>query len=116
MATDLFAGLPVSDLERAVDWYSRLLGSAPSFLPNDVEAVWQVEEHSFVYVELLPERAGGAMATLFVDDLERRVTEISARGLEPAEREEYDNGVAKLTYLDHDGNRLGIGGVVHTPT
>ena len=55
------------------------------------------------------------MATLFVDDLERRVTEISARGLEPSEREEYDNGVAKLTYLDHDGNRLGIGGVVRTP-
>jgi catechol 2,3-dioxygenase-like lactoylglutathione lyase family enzyme len=107
---DLFAGVPVSDLARARDWYGRLLGSEPAFLPNDVEAVWELAEHRYVYVELLPERAGHAMHTLFVDDLDARVEAMSARGLEPAQRETYGNGVRKITYRDPDGNEIGVGG------
>jgi catechol 2,3-dioxygenase-like lactoylglutathione lyase family enzyme len=107
---DLFAGVPVSDLARARDWYGRLLGSEPAFLPNDVEAVWELAEHRYVYVELLPERAGHAMHTLFVDDLDARVEAMSARGLEPAQRETYENGVRKITYRDPDGNEIGFGG------
>jgi hypothetical protein len=45
VAVDLFAGIPVSDHERALAWYERLLGTAPAFLPNDVEAVWELAEH-----------------------------------------------------------------------
>ena len=41
---ELFAGIPVADLERAKRFYSRLLGAEPSFLPNDSEAVWTLEE------------------------------------------------------------------------
>ena len=107
---DLFAGVSVSDYERAVAWYERLLGAAPSFLPNEVEAVWEVAEHRYVYVEVRPEHAGHALHTLFVDDLDDRVAAISARGIEPAEREAYDNGVRKVTYRDPDGNEFGFGG------
>jgi len=107
---DLFAGVSVSDYERAVAWYERLLGAPPSFLPNDVEAVWEVAEHRYVYVEVRPEHAGHALHTLFVDDLDDRVAAISARGIEPAERETYDNGVRKVTYRDPDGNEFGFGG------
>jgi catechol 2,3-dioxygenase-like lactoylglutathione lyase family enzyme len=110
MTVDLFAGIPVSDLPRARDWYGRLLGSEPAFLPNDVEAVWELAEHRYVYVELLPERAGHAMHTLFVEDLDDRVAAIAARGLEPAETETYVNGVRKITYRDPDGNEIGFGG------
>jgi hypothetical protein len=42
---DLFAGSSVSDYDRAVEWYAKLLGGPPSFLPNDIEAVWEVGEH-----------------------------------------------------------------------
>ena len=45
MTVDLFAGISVSDFQRAQAWYGRLLGSEPSFLPNDVEAVWEVAEN-----------------------------------------------------------------------
>jgi len=110
MTVDLFAGVPVSDYERAVAWYERLLGREPSFLPNDVEAVWEVAEHRYVYVEVRPEHAGHAMHTLFVDDLDARVAAIAERGLEPAERETYENGVSKVTYQDPDGNEVGFGG------
>ncbi len=45
MTVDLFAGLPVSDYQRALTWYERLLGSEPAFLPNATEAVWELAEH-----------------------------------------------------------------------
>jgi len=110
MAVDLFAGIPVSDYATALDWYEKLFGSPPAFLPNDVEAVWEVAEHRYMYVELLPEHAGHAMHTLFVDDLEASVAALAERGLEPTQRETYDNGVRKITYVDPDGNKIGFGG------
>ncbi len=110
MGADLFAGISVSDFDQALGWYERLLGSPPSFLPNDVEAVWEVDEHRFVYIELRPPHAGHALNTLFVDDLDARVQAIADRGIEPAERETYENGVRKVTYRDPDGNEIGFGG------
>jgi hypothetical protein len=38
----LFAGIPVRDYTAAAAWYERLLGAPPSFLPNDIEAVWEL--------------------------------------------------------------------------
>jgi catechol 2,3-dioxygenase-like lactoylglutathione lyase family enzyme len=110
MSVDLFAGIPVRDLAQALDWYRRLLGGEPSFFPNDSEAVWQVSEHGWMVVEARAERAGQAMHTLFVEDLDDRVSAIAARGIEPAERETYDNGVRKVLYRDPEGNEIGFGG------
>ncbi|HEV7196096.1 MAG TPA: VOC family protein [Pedococcus sp.] len=110
MTVDLFAGIPVSDYERAIAWYRLLLGAEPTFLPNATEAVWELAEHRYLYVELLPERAGHALQTLFVDDLEERVAGISARGVEPDTAQAYDNGVRKVIYRDPDGNEIGFGG------
>lgn len=110
MTIALFAGINVGSRDAAVTWYSALLGSEPSFLPNDVEAVWELAEDRFVYVCQQPGRAGHSAVTLFVDDLDERVAAIAARGIEPAERETYDNGVRKVLYLDPDGNEIGFGG------
>ena len=107
---DLFAGIPVADYARALAWYERLLGSGPSFLPNDTEAVWELAEHRYVYIEVLPDRAGHALHTVFVDDLDAQVESISGRGIEPAAQETYDNGVRKVIYRDPDGNEIGFGG------
>ena len=110
MELDLFAGIPVRDYTAALDWYGRLLGSPPAFFPNNVEAVWELAEHRFLYIEHKPNHAGHALHTLFVDDLDERVAGISGRGIEPALRETYDNGVRKVTYRDPDGNEIGLGG------
>lgn len=110
MAVELFAGIPVSDYAAALDWYARLLGDEPSFLPNDVEAVWEVAEHRYLYVEARPESAGHAMHTIFVEDLDERVQEITDRGIQPYERETYSNGVRKVIYHDPDGNEISLGG------
>lgn len=107
---ELFAGMPVSDLERAKEFYERLLGAEPSFLPNAEEAVWTLEDQRHVYVVKDEQRAGGGHLTLFVNDLEERVRAIGQRGLEPISDETYGNGVRKLEYHDPDGNQFGIGG------
>ena len=107
---DLFAGIPVRDYARAVEWYDRLLGTEPAFLPNDREAVWQLADHRFLYVETLPARAGHALHTVFVDDLAERVEAIAGRGISPVLEETYGNGVRKVIYRDPDGNEIGFGG------
>jgi hypothetical protein len=49
MAIDLFAGLPVNDYTGALTWYEGLLGSPPTFIPNDTEAVWELAEHRYLF-------------------------------------------------------------------
>lgn len=51
MTLDLFAGIPVSDYQRGLAWYGRLLGSEPAFLPNATEAVWELAEHRYLYID-----------------------------------------------------------------
>jgi predicted enzyme related to lactoylglutathione lyase len=110
MAIDMFAGIPVRDYHAAVSWYERLLGAAPSFLPDDTEAVWELADHRYVYIDVRPEHAGHAMHTLFVGDFDARISQIAERGLEPYERETYTDGVRKATFRDPDGNEIGFGG------
>ena len=116
MTLDLFAGIRVRDLAAARGWYERLLGAEPSFLPNDVEAVWELAEHRYLYLQQGPQ-AGRSLHTVFLEDagaLDARVHAISEAGIEPALDETYDNGVRKVTYHDPDGNELGFGGPSET--
>ena len=109
MPLDLFAGIQVRDYSAALQWYERLFGSSPSFSPNDTEAVWEVAEHRYVFIEQRPEHAGHARHLVFVDDLEALIAQIAERGLTPAAQETYANGVRKAAYRDVDGNEFGFG-------
>ena len=114
MTVELFAGIRVRDVTAARAWYERLLGE-PSFFPNATEVVWSLAEARSLYIEEDPRRAGGALITVFVDDLDAIISEVGSRGLEPAERETYSNGVRKVTYRDDDGNEIGFGGAPRKP-
>jgi catechol 2,3-dioxygenase-like lactoylglutathione lyase family enzyme len=109
MARDLFAGIYVRDYEEAKAWYTRLLGSEPSFIPHATEAVWELAENRWIYINQNPEHAGHAALTAFVDDLDAFVSQISARGIEPASDETYSEGARKISYRDPDGNEIGFG-------
>ncbi|MFI5497173.1 VOC family protein [Actinoplanes sp. NPDC051859] len=115
MTVELFAGIPVTDRAAALAFYERLFGAPPAFFPNDDEAVWELAEHRYVYIERRPDQAGHAMNTLFLDDLDAFAAAAAERGVEPATRETYDNGVRKLIYRDPDGNEFGVGGGPPTP-
>ena len=107
VAIDLFAGIPVRDYPAAAAWYERLLGAPPSFLPNDVEAVWAGGSRQ---IAVRPEHAGHASHTVFVGDFDERMSQVLERGLQPAERETYSNGVRKAIFHDPDGNEIAFGG------
>lgn len=110
-ARDLFAGVRVSDIAVARSWYERLLGSEPSFFPNESEAVWTLSEQRWLYLLEDAAGAGRALVTVMVDDLDATVAAIAARGLEPADRETYGGAARKAIYRDAGGNEIGLGEV-----
>ena len=74
VALTVFAGLPVRDLDMAVEWYGRILGRAPDGRPAP-----QIAEY-YLAAERAPEngtlqlredagRAGGGLATINVSDI-----------------------------------------------
>lgn len=107
----LLAGIPVTDLAAAIDWYGRLFGDDKPFIPNDTEAVWDLAEDRSVYVALYPERAGHAMVGLYVDDLDARIELAASRGVHPISSEAYDNSVRRVVFRDADGNEFAFGGL-----
>ena len=110
MDAELFAGVAVTDFDRAVAWFERLLGEPPTFEAHETEVVWTLSEGRSIYVELRPERAGYAMVTLFLDDFDGFLASAASRGVEPDTQETYGNGVRKAIFLDPDGNEIGFGG------
>jgi catechol 2,3-dioxygenase-like lactoylglutathione lyase family enzyme len=110
MPLDLFAGIRVSDFETARSWYERLFGAEPAFLAHETEAVWELAEHRYVFVVEAAEGAGGALHTIFSDDLDELVADIASRGIEPDERVTYPGKARKAIYRDADGNEIGFGG------
>lgn len=109
MALDLYAGVSVTDVDRALRWYAKLLDSEP-FLVTPTEAVYTLAEHRYLVVDEHPEHAGHCAVTFFVDDFDARVSAIRARGLDPASEQTYDNGIRKANYRDPDGNAVELGG------
>ncbi len=109
MAPHVFAGLRVREFAGARTWYERLLGE-PTFFPHATEAVWTLAEGGSLYIVEDADRAGNGVLLLFLDDLDARLAEIAARGLEPDERITLSNGVRKTVYRDPDGNEIGFGG------
>lgn len=106
--TDLFAGARVRAIADARPWYERLLGSEPAFCPNDFEAVWAVGDHRWLYVLEDAPKAGSALITIMVADLNATAEAIRERGIEPTEFEDYGEA-RKYVFHDPDGNEIGIG-------
>lgn len=103
----LFAGVPVSSISSARDWYERLFGRPPDLVPNEREVCWQLAEGGWVYVVEDPPRAGRALLTLIVEDLDAAVAPVEERGLEVVRLEGGPPFKAEVT--DPDGNRITFG-------
>ncbi len=107
----LFAAIPVGDVAAATSHYERLLGRAPDLLPNEREAAWQLTATGWIYLVLDAARAGSALQTILVDDLNGFLGEVQARGIEAGPVELLANGVRQALFADADGNRLKVGQV-----
>jgi catechol 2,3-dioxygenase-like lactoylglutathione lyase family enzyme len=111
VAEVLFAGVPVADLDAARGWYERLLGRAPDMVPNETEVAWQLAQAGWIYVVADAERAGRALLTLIVDDLDGLLGGIRERGLRAGPVETLSNGVRRAEIADPEGNRIAFGEV-----
>ena len=116
------AGLAVSDMDRAREFYEAKLGLSVSIDSGD-NVQYRCAEGTVMHVYLSPEHAGKSTATLVgwdVDDVERVVDELNSSGVT---FERYDEGSivtdekgiatfeggAKVAYFkDQDGNTLSI--------
>ena len=102
--THLFAGVAVSDFAAARRWYEALFGRPPDILPKEGEAVWHVTTFGSVYVTANPARAGSALMTIAVSDLDEHATALAARGLALEEPGADSSALRQLTITDDDGN------------
>jgi predicted enzyme related to lactoylglutathione lyase len=107
--SEFFAGLPVTDFERAVPWYERLWGKPPDFFPEEGEAVWQITDHSWIYVVTDPQRAGNGLLTLLIDDLDEHIAQLTERGIDPGPVRDMGPSVPGIAITDPEGNRITFG-------
>jgi hypothetical protein len=107
--TWFFAGVAVADYLSARTWYERLIGRPLDFTLQVHEAVWQVVENAWIYVVADAERAGKALLTLMVDNLDRHVTELRERGVAVGAIEIQPGRYRKAEITDPEGNKISFG-------
>ena len=106
MITDVFAGVPVDDFETARAWYQIFVGRAPDVVPGEGDVAWRIAGTGWIHVVADGERAGSAILTLLVDDLERHVGFLAMRGIAPDAIETIPGVVRRATFADPAGNTI----------
>jgi catechol 2,3-dioxygenase-like lactoylglutathione lyase family enzyme len=116
------AGLLVSDMSRAREFYERKLGLLVGIDSGD-NVQYQCGEGSVVHVYLSPEHAGKSTATLAgwgVDDVEEVVEELTSKGVTFERYDEgpittdrrgiatFEGGAEVAYFRDPDGNTLSL--------
>ena len=103
--THLVAGVPVSDLDAGIDWYTRFFGREPDMRVGE-EILWDVDEHATLFIEPDAARAGTGRITLVVAGLDALLERLAAERIEHEPIEAYSNGVRHVNVLDPDGNMI----------
>src|SRR5262245_36980332 len=103
--TQLVAGVPVSDLDASIGWYTRFFGRPPDLRVGD-EVLWDVDEHATLFIEPNVDQAGAGRITFAVEGLDRLLEHLVAEGIEHEPVETYSNGVRHVKIPDPDGNAI----------
>jgi catechol 2,3-dioxygenase-like lactoylglutathione lyase family enzyme len=101
----LFAGVPVSDLDAGIDWYTRFFGRPPDLRVGD-EVLWDIDEHATLFIEPNPARAGAGRITLSVSGLDALLERLADERIGHGPIETYSNGVRHVNVPDPDGNTI----------
>src|SRR5580704_18430719 len=105
--THLIAGVPVSALGAASDWYTRLFGRPPDLRAGE-EILWDIDEHATLFIEPDAARAGAGRVTLAVAGLDALLERLATEGIEHEPIETYSNGVRHVKVPDPDGNAIAL--------
>jgi len=98
--THLIAGVPVSDLDAGIDWYTRFFGRPPDLRVGD-EILWDVDEHATLFIEPNAARAGAGRITFAGVALDSLLEHLAAQGIE---HELIESDYVRIP--DPDGNAL----------
>ncbi|ULE34357.1 VOC family protein [Mycobacterium sp. IDR2000157661] len=104
----VLAVVPVSDVDRSERWYADLFGRAADNNPMPTLVEWQLRPGAWLQVFSDAARAGRGLFNFAVDDLERHLAEVRARGLQPGEILPVNKGVRLSELTDPDGNEIRI--------
>ena len=102
---DLLAGVPVSDLDASIDWYTRFFGRPPDSRVGE-EILWEIDEHAWLFIEPNAAQAGAGRITLSVAGLDTLLERLAAQRIEHEPIETYSNGVRHVNVPDPDGNTI----------
>ena len=103
--TDLFAGVPVSDLDAGIDCYTRFFGRPPDSRVGN-EILWEIDEHAWLFIEPNAAQAGTGRITLSVVGLDALLERLASQGIGHEPVETYSNGVRHAKIPDPDGNAI----------
>jgi catechol 2,3-dioxygenase-like lactoylglutathione lyase family enzyme len=103
--TNLYAGVPVADLNASIDWYTRLFGRPPDMRAGD-EILWDLDEHATLFIEPNAAHAGSGRITLGVVGLDALLERVVTEGIDHEPIETYSNGVRHTKVPDPDGNAI----------
>ncbi len=105
--THLFAGVPVSDLDASIDWYTRFFGRPPNSRVGE-EILWEIDAHAWLFIEPNAARAGAGRITLAVAELDALLERLAAQRIVHESIETYSNGVRHVKIPDPDGNAIAL--------
>jgi catechol 2,3-dioxygenase-like lactoylglutathione lyase family enzyme len=103
--THLYAGVPVSDLDASVEWYTRFFGRPPDVRVGR-EMLWEVDEHATLFIEPGATHAGSGRITFAVAGLDALLERLAAADIAHEPIETYTNGVRHVKIPDLDGNAI----------
>jgi catechol 2,3-dioxygenase-like lactoylglutathione lyase family enzyme len=110
--THLIAGVSVTELDAAINWYTRLFGRPPDLGAGE-EILWDIDEHATFFIEPHAVRAGAGRVTLVVAGLDEFLERLAAEGIEHEPIETYSNGVRHVKVPDPDGNAIALAELPH---
>jgi catechol 2,3-dioxygenase-like lactoylglutathione lyase family enzyme len=103
--TNLYAGVPVTDLDASIDWYTRFFGRPPDMRAGD-EILWALDDHATLFIEPNAAHAGAGRISLGVTGLDALLERLAAHGIDHEPIETYSNGVRHTKVPDPDGNAI----------
>jgi len=105
--THLFAGVPVSDLDAGIDWYTRFFGRPPDSRVGD-EVLWEIDERAWLFIEPNAASPGAGRITIAVEGLDGLLERLDGARIEHEPIETYSNGVRHVKVPDPDGNAIAV--------
>ncbi|MCT7661844.1 VOC family protein [Mycobacterium deserti] len=103
---DICAVVAASDYDRALAWYTRILGRGPDLEPIDGVAEWQLTATAWLQLIEDADRAGRSAVRFGVDDLAAQIASLNELGVPTGEPVVIADMVRVLDIADSEGNEV----------